>query len=239
MITKKNNPLAHIEIVLVRPQTPENIGLAARVMKNTGLNRLTVVGAALAQKSCDVAKHARSIVEDARRVEALPEALSKSQFVFGTSRRWREHKFIYNLRDSKHLIASLAVKSNISIVFGPEDFGLSGEDMEFCDSIFYIPACDEFPSYNLASAVGIVCYELFTLMQEMRQIANFELAPRKEIETLLAYVQQALTQRSAQSHAESATTALRRILHRTHLTKSEAALLKSLIIKNMPHKTQM
>jgi TrmH family RNA methyltransferase len=51
-------------------------------------------------------------------------------------------------------------ESRIAIVFGEERDGLKTEDLERCNFIASIPSNPDFPSLNLAQAVGIFAYEL-------------------------------------------------------------------------------
>ena len=136
----KEKILKNIEIVLASPAIPENIGLVARVLKNTSFFNLSLVNPKLTPKSSEVAKRARDLLKKAKAYDSLNEAVKSSTFVFGASRRKREYKVSFNFNEIKHLIISLAFNKKVSIVFGNETFGLSQEETKDCDSIFYIPA---------------------------------------------------------------------------------------------------
>lgn len=225
------NILTNIQIVLVEPQVPDNIGLVARALKNTGFSNLSLVTPNLSEKAYEVAKRARDILERAKIYGSLPEAIKDSHFVFGTSRRKHSDSFIFNFNETKHLIASLAVHKKISIVFGRENFGLSQKEIELCDGIFYIPANSQFSSYNLASAVTVVCYELMNLSEQLYQAPVFNLANRKEYETFFTYLKKHLALRLKKNRVEPSLKTLRRLFLRTSLTKNEIELLKSLFIR--------
>jgi tRNA/rRNA methyltransferase len=47
-----------------------------------------------------------------------------------------------------------------AILFGPEDHGLSNDDLSYCQGIITIPTA-EYTSLNLAQAVTIIAYEWF------------------------------------------------------------------------------
>jgi tRNA C32,U32 (ribose-2'-O)-methylase TrmJ len=125
----------------------------------------------------------------------------------------------------------VASSKRISIVFGREDFGLSQEDIESCDSIFYIPANHSFPSYNLAFSVGIICYEIFNLLESVYSISSLELAKKKDIETFFSYLEKYLSSRVEKKRLASTLLSFKRIFLRTHLTTNEVSLLKSSILK--------
>jgi tRNA/rRNA methyltransferase len=58
-----------------------------------------------------------------------------------------------------HLIAASAM-NRIAVVFGPEDFGLTNQDLKLCHRLITIPTAAEYASINLAQAVMVVAYEL-------------------------------------------------------------------------------
>ncbi len=226
----KKELLKKANIVLASPKTAENIGLAARVIKNTSFSKLSLVKPNLTFKSFDVAKKARDILEQAKICQTIKEAVSSSEFVFGATRRPRENKCIFNFNDIKHLIAAAIKSKTISIVFGREDFGLSAQELKECDSVFYIPANPDFSSYNLATSVGIVCYEIFNQLNNLYSLGSLELAQRKDYETFFSYLEEKVSEKLKPQKAKTAIVSLKRLFLRTHLTKNEISLLKSLFI---------
>jgi tRNA/rRNA methyltransferase len=57
-------------------------------------------------------------------------------------------------------IVEMSQQNEIALVFGPEDTGLSNEDIRLCHMLVTIPTA-EFKSLNLSHAVMIICYEIF------------------------------------------------------------------------------
>ena len=223
--------MANIQIVLVEPQVPDNIGLIARVIKNTGVGSLVLVRPqALTQKAFEVAKRARDVLEKAVIVDTIAAALAESHFVFATTRRQPSGTFIFDFNESKQFIAAAACAKKISIVFGRENFGLTQEELEQCTNAFYIPARPDFPSYNLAAAVGIVCYELMSCLQQSYRLPKLALASRKECEELFSFLEKYLTTRIKKNRVQPSLHTLRRMFTRACLTKNEAGLLKSLFV---------
>src|SRR5512136_319978 len=85
--------LARFAVVLVRPDSPENIGLAARGMANTGFADLRIVGLdKLEPPAWRTAIHADSIIERTRFFPSLGEALADRELVLGSTARVR-HDF--------------------------------------------------------------------------------------------------------------------------------------------------
>ena len=223
--------IKNISIVLVSPQVPENIGLCARVLKNTSFFNLRLVNPRLNDKSFEVSKRARDILKKAEIYKNLKEAVGDSHFVFGTTRRKREYASVYNFHNILPMLIASAKKKRISIVFGRENFGLSKGEIECCDSAFYIPADQKFSSYNLAFSVGIICYKIFEYLENVSGISSLNLAKNDDIETLYIDIENALKRLKFKNNIVSGSmNTISRIFKRTHLTKNEIRLLKSIFL---------
>ena len=131
-------------IVLVRPQLPDNIGLTARAMHNCGLDTLIIVSPREKwpnQKSIDAAVNAKVIIKKAKVFNSINEAVSNYNFVIATSARKRFLKKPHK-RDFSSLFKELPNFNKIAILFGPEQSGLSNNDLMLCDCLFTIPSSD-------------------------------------------------------------------------------------------------
>ena len=49
-------------------------------------------------------------------------------------------------------------------MFGPENSGLSNQDISFSNYILQIPTSKKFKSLNLSHSVTIICYEIFKII---------------------------------------------------------------------------
>src|SRR5262249_22815689 len=77
-------------VVLVRPQVAGNLGATARVMRNMGLSRLVLVDPVADpadREARRLSTHGESILEHARTVATLEEAVGDCGLVAGTSAR--------------------------------------------------------------------------------------------------------------------------------------------------------
>lgn len=83
--------LDNIVIVMVNTTHSGNIGAAARAMKNMGLNQLVLVDpkAAIDEEAIQRSSRAEDILQQARTVESLEEAIADCGLVVGTSARSR------------------------------------------------------------------------------------------------------------------------------------------------------
>ena len=188
---KKEN----LAIVLVEPQIPENIGSAARAMGNMGLRHLILVR----PKNFDRERilrtatgHTADIVEEIEVYDDLAAAVGSFQYLAGTTARTGSMRPA--LRNPRGLAAELvpvSQKNRIGLLFGPEDRGLSNEDLRYCHTITTIPTSD-FSSLNLAQAVMIVCYEIFLAGSEAVDKVP-RLANSFELEGMYGHLKDVLT----------------------------------------------
>lgn len=175
----------NITIVLHQPRYPENIGSAARAMRNMGISRLVVVDPPNydLNKVLKLATHTGSDVIDKSRIcTDLKDALAPFHYVVGaTARLGGQRQVINNPSKLAQKLVPISIENRIAILFGPEDRGLSNEDIRYCHLLVNIPTA-EFSSLNLAQAVMIVCYELFTVGLEISEESAPRLASRHELD---------------------------------------------------------
>ena len=156
--------LDHVAIVLMEPKFPENIGAAARIAWNMGVSRLIVVGSVPPdrERMAMMATHkAAHLLENMEFHHSLETALAPfSRVVGATARRGRQRIPGKNPRDVVSEILPLLPDNEIAFLFGPEDRGLTNDDLKYCQMTSSILTAD-FSSLNLAQAVAIHCYELY------------------------------------------------------------------------------
>ncbi len=157
--------LKNPSIILVRPQLPENIGMVARVMHNFGLKDLIVVSPRnnwLNNKSINAAKKAIKIINNIKVYDDLEIALSNFSYVVATTNRKR-YLEKNSTNDFKFIKRKIIVNKKTAILFGPENSGLSNEDLRLSDIIFTIETSSKNNSLNLSHAVTILSHKLFEL----------------------------------------------------------------------------
>ncbi len=187
--------LDHIDIVLQRPRYPENIGAAVRAMRNMGLSRLTVVSPENfdLEKVLKMATHtAADTVGQIQLFDDLQHSLASYEYVVGTTARLGKQRNEYETpaRMAQHLI-SFSQSNRIAILFGPEDRGLTNEDLRFCHALVSIPTA-EFSSLNLSQAVLVICYELFQASVAGSDRFTPRLANRFELDNMYHHLKEIL-----------------------------------------------
>jgi tRNA/rRNA methyltransferase len=169
--------------VLVRPRDPNNIGAAARAMKNFGFTDLAIVAPyAPVWTEAVSAVNATDILTSARVCDTLAEAVADCTLIVGTADRTRvECK--QPLFTPVDLQRELSANSHrLALVFGSEKHGLTNEDLSFCHRVLSLPTRPDCPSMNLGQAVAICCYEL-SPADTGRNAAPVATATAGEIET--------------------------------------------------------
>ena len=227
--------LSLIRIVLVEPRVPENIGMAARAMKNCGLSRLALVRAVdhRSPSACRPAMEALPILEAAEVFPDLPSAVARSRMVVGTTRRRGQdrrplHTPAEWIRD--HL--PRAEGQEVSILFGTEKDGLTREAVGLCDVLVTIPAHPDFLSFNLAQAVLLIGYELFRAAPEShREAEKLDLATAESREALFRHLDAVLHRVGflREDNPGRILFTLRRLFGRTSLEEREVSVLRGIL----------
>jgi tRNA/rRNA methyltransferase len=166
-----------VTFVLHRPQSAENVGAAARAMKNFGLSRLAVVappawggaprggGAGTARddvlvRARRMARHAADVLEAAGFHDELGAALGPAIWVCGTTSREVEGRPRLDPRELAAEVARRSEVGEVAVVFGEERRGLSDAELSLCQAVCTIPTAAAYDSMNLAQAVAVIAYEL-------------------------------------------------------------------------------
>ncbi len=152
-------------IILVRPQLPENIGMVARAMNNFSLKELIIVDPRkdwLNEKSINSAKKANAVITKAKVYSNLEDALKNFSYVIATSNRKR---FLNknSTNNFKNIAQIINDHKKVAIMYGPENSGLSNEDLRLSDLIFSINTSKNSNSLNLSHTVAIMSYNLYEL----------------------------------------------------------------------------
>ncbi len=223
--------LENVAIVLHRPQIPENIGAAARAMRNMGLRRLIVVAPENFEmrRVRMMATHGGlEIVDAMERQDDLTTALGPFNFVVCTTARLGgQRQTVVSPADLARTLIPLSRENRIAIVFGPEDRGLSNADIRYSHYLVNIPTA-EFSSLNLAQAVMVVGYELFKAQLPEKSAFVPRLANRFELDAMYAQLADILVRISYinPENPEYWVNNLRRFFNRYPLRAKEVAIIR-------------
>ena len=233
-----DDALARIRIVLVRTSHPGNIGAAARAMYTMGLTSLTLVAPKRSpdDEAVALAAGAAHILERARLVASLDEALAGATLTIGLSARRRE--FVgraLGVRVAAQEAIANAQHGDVALVFGTEMFGLTNDDLARCAIAATIPANPAYASLNLAAAVQVVAYELRAAAFGIAGWAapRYPQASYDEVEGLCAHAQRTLTALAFLNPAmpKRLLPRLRRLFARAALEREEVNILRGILAR--------
>lgn len=162
----------NIYVILVEPVYKGNVGSVARIMNNFGYCKLRIVGSIPSKEDQIIAVHSNSILEQAEIFDSLASAVSDLDRTIALSRRKGNKKKVdlNPLQLGKYVNELSESNLKLGLVFGRETFGLTDHEAEQCDLRCYIPANEEFPSLNLAQAVAVILYEIYSFSWKTESI---------------------------------------------------------------------
>jgi len=233
---KAQSPLARVAVVLSRTSHPGNIGAAARAMKTMGVVDLVLVAPRHFPhaEATALAAGAADVLERARVVPTLAEALAGRTLAIGFSARGRE--LSHSARDwrsaAPEAIAA-TIDGPVALVFGNETSGLSNEELLACQRHACIPANPDYQSLNLAAAVQVACYELALAAGAFRVPERAPRAPATgaDLEALHAHLNAVLVASGFLDPAEPGRLdeRMRRLAARLDLETEEVAILHGML----------
>jgi tRNA/rRNA methyltransferase len=194
--------LARVAIVLHRPKLAENIGAVARAACNMGLSRLVLVKPAdldperLRRMATPAAGY---LLEGLKVHDDLAAALGPFQYIVGTTaRRGGIRQELLSPRELARRLIDLTRRNDVALLFGPENWGLTNAELAFCHVLVTIPT-GECASLNLAQAVMVLAYELFTATSPRPRFEP-RLATSQELESMYAILKDTLLKINYISH---------------------------------------
>jgi TrmH family RNA methyltransferase len=226
-----------MRIVLVGTTHPGNIGAVARAMKNMSLSDLVLVNPKIFPhaKATARASGAIDVLQSARVVDTLPEAVKDCVFVAGASARSRTLSWPSMApRECAERFNALSRTGTVAAVFGPEKSGLSNTDLDHCDTLLTIPTDPNFSSLNLAMSVQVFAYELLMageLAVKPEQEPEAPLATSDEMEHFYQHLEQTLrdVQFLDPDNPRHLMRRLRRLFIRAHVDKNEVNILRGIL----------
>ena len=192
--------------VLVRTKAAGNIGAAARALANMGFGDLRLVApdASADRMATEMAVHGREVLHRATDYPGLAKALHDRVVAVGTT--CRPGPYRSGAQPLRAALGELVVshpQDRVAFIFGPEDHGLSNDDLKYCHRLITIPTAPEYSSINLAQSVMLVAYEVFMALHAdavsaRKMVAHpnrermLEPAPMMPIEQMLERMERAL-----------------------------------------------
>lgn len=224
---------SEVRVVLVRPETPANVGASARIVRNMGLAGLDLVspGDWRTLECWRTAWGAPEVLEQTRVFEDLAGALAATSLAVAfTGRRDREVARD-DVRDAASEVARLPPGGAAALVFGPESAGLTREEMALCGRRAAIPSHADQPSLNLSHAVMVAAYEVFRARAVPSEVPRR--ATHEEKAAMLALLREGLLALEAlpRENTDGYFLEWRNLFQRADLTPKEVRLLEHMARK--------
>ena len=225
--------LGKIYFILVRPQMGENIGSAARAIKNFNIKYLRIVNPRCnwpSQKALATSVGAKDILKSAKIYNSIEKAIGDLDIIFASTSRIRKvNKKIISILDFKKKVEK---KRKIGILFGPEASGLSNDEISYANYLVKIPTNKKFSSLNLSHSVIIFCFELFQYFSNKKAIYKSgyksSVAKKSEINKFLSFIVDKLDKKGFLQPGHKRKSMIRNInniFHRLNLSEQEIRIL--------------
>jgi tRNA/rRNA methyltransferase len=219
--------------VLFKPLYAGNVGAAARAIKNMGFSDLRLVAPELSDRrdASAMAVHADDVLAAAKTFPDLAAALHDRAVTVGTTCRDGPYRNASRPpREAALHLADLADANSIALIFGPEDRGLTNEELKLCNHLITIPTSAEYPSLNLAQAVMVVAYELRLALETNVSASALEFVPSDVSEAMLERLADALLSIGflPDDNPDHIMFAIRGIFGRSGLTAREVDILNGM-----------
>jgi len=124
---------------------------------------------------------------------------------------------------------AVSERNRVALLFGPEDRGLTNEDIRHCHILVNIPTAG-FSSLNLAQAVMVLCYEVFTASLEGKTDFVPRLATCNELEQMYRHLKEILVRISYinPENPDYWINGLRRFFNRLPLRAKEVNMIRGM-----------
>ena len=249
--------MQYFYVILCQPSHPANIGAVARAMKTMGIHQLRVVRpnliATLAtpnpphfdcahphnfsvpEESFTLASAAKDILEKTRFFASLSEAIAPMHLSYALTSRKRgiAPSLQTPAQAMPEAINAAQQQQLVAFVFGSETFGLSIQDITLCNRLITIHGNPNYFSLNLAQAVQVVGYELFSQLYQTLSFSSNrpQLASREAVIGLCQHWEQVMSDIGFFKQ-RSQTRLVRRMLrwlNKSQLEKEEIDILRGFL----------
>lgn len=132
-------------------------------MMNTGLADLRLVAprTSVGKVGARMAAHATGLLEARRTHPSLAEAVEDCVLVVGTvGRETARREAPLNVEGFVAEVGAAVPRGPVALVFGPEDHGLSNQELDLCQRFLTLPTHPSYESLNLAQSVLLCGWEL-------------------------------------------------------------------------------
>ena len=224
----------NLRVVLVGSRNSLNIGASARAMFNFGFSNLWLVEPYdAAFRKARSAVGATQVLQEARVTSNLVEAIGEASLIVGASGvEDRIERHVRRLLpDAGYLLRTHLECHPAALVFGSEKYGLSNQELSYCDWVLNIPTVDNCPSMNLGQAVALCCYEIARVSRPIPKLKTPTVIGATERDQILSMMMPILEESgfTIPGQYSSQLIKIRRWIGRLRLAPSDARLLMGIL----------
>lgn len=236
-----------LRFVLVETSRAGNVGSVARAMKTMGFSDLVLVAPRCENPLGDLeavafASGAGDVLQGARIVASIGEALEGCNFAAAVSARLREYS--PPVWTPRTFAGHAAGQGDLrpALVLGNERVGLPNEIVEGCNVLINIPANPDYSSLNLSQAAQVLAYECRMAAigdtVETRGVGfHGDAASLAQIDGMYAHLEEALVAIGFlnANNPKKLMPRLKRLFSRTQLETEEVNILRGIAREIMKH----
>jgi tRNA/rRNA methyltransferase len=229
-------------VVLVDPRFAANIGFAARVCTNFGVEDYRGVTQDRERWHWEEARKiavppADRLLENFQVHSSLNEAVAECDMVVGFTRRFGEDRRPELTPGSLARLIRETNPGKVALLFGNEETGLTDEELRPCTHLCFIPTSEAMPSMNLSHAVAVV---LSRLREDMRETPHrstaseaTEVARASELSGLFDHWREFMVAAgmTEAGNPERLLKRVERIIHRARISGREVKILRGILAK--------
>jgi len=212
----------------------------ARAMKNMGLADLVLVNPREFPhpEATARASGADDLLQRARVVATLPEAIADCGLVLATTSRERDHYYrVLQAREAAtRAVQEARSGTGVAILFGTERSGLSNEQLSSAHALLFIPSNPVYTSLNVAMAAQLIAYEIrmaqHTDVPQVQPAREAPLATSIDMERLYEHLEQVMEEVNFRDRTQKGTSLMeriRRFLNRAELDANEVNILRGIL----------
>jgi tRNA/rRNA methyltransferase len=155
----------------------------------------------------------------------------------GTTVRDRKYRETVDLVPAVPRILERSAHGGAALLFGPEDRGLTNEELALCQIVVTIPAADDLGSYNLSHAAAVVLFTLMTAARPAPVFPGRETAGFSEMEGMYDHVRELLGEVGflLEDNPDHMMQAVREFINRIEPTESDVKMIRGICRRLLWH----
>jgi tRNA/rRNA methyltransferase len=172
-----------LRVVLVRPKYPRNVGLVSRILCNYSIDHLILVApqCEINEEAHQGAAQGQGPLRSAKIYSSWDEfiAAESNGLRIALSRRQGKRRVSEPLH---HLLTQPVVdpEKPIYLLFGPEDHGLSADDLDWSHRLAFFELPGDLQSMNLSHSVLVTAQVFFQTFGLSRLPENWQPTPQQD-----------------------------------------------------------